>query len=97
MLGCYMVAIEGLMVDPGAFWEYVFRYTDPGDLVHGITKSVFMGYVCSLIACYKGFFATRGAEGVGKATNEAVVLASVSIFVMDYFLTVLMISTGFTA
>ncbi len=96
MLGCYMVAIKGLMVDPGAFWEYVFRYTDPPDLVHGIVKSVFMGFVCSLIACYKGYHATRGAEGVGRATNEAVVLASVSIFVMDYFLTVMMISTGFT-
>jgi len=96
MLGCYVVAIKGLHVDPGAFWQYIHRYTDPPDLIHGMTKSIFMGYVCSLIACYKGFSASRGAEGVGKATNEAVVLASVSIFVMDYFLTVLMITTGFT-
>jgi len=96
MLGCYLVAVKGMQVDPGAFWQYIHRFTDPDDLVHGIVKSVFMGYVCSLIACYKGYTASRGAAGVGQATNEAVVLASVSIFVMDYFLTVLMINSGFT-
>jgi phospholipid/cholesterol/gamma-HCH transport system permease protein len=97
MAGCYIVAIKGLQVDPGAFWHYIRMWTDPPDVIHGIAKSVFMGFVCSLIACYKGYTASRGAAGVGQATNEAVVLASVSIFVMDYFLTVLMISTGFTS
>jgi phospholipid/cholesterol/gamma-HCH transport system permease protein len=96
MVGCYLVAVKGMQVDPGAFWEYIHRWTDPDDVVHGITKSVFMGFVCSLIACYKGFTASRGAAGVGQATNEAVVLGSVSIFVMDYFLTVVMLATGFT-
>jgi phospholipid/cholesterol/gamma-HCH transport system permease protein len=96
MLGCYMVAVKGLQVDPGPYWHYIQMWTDPPDVIHGVVKSLFMGFVCSLIACYKGYTASRGAAGVGRATNEAVVLASVSIFVMDYFLTVLMISSGFT-
>jgi len=44
----------------------------------------------SLVGCYKGFYTTGGAAGVGRATTQAVVYASVSILISDYFLTAVM-------
>jgi phospholipid/cholesterol/gamma-HCH transport system permease protein len=44
------------------------------------------GGLIAWVACYKGFNVGHGAEGVGRATTEAVVLASVLILVLDYFL-----------
>jgi ABC-type transporter Mla maintaining outer membrane lipid asymmetry permease subunit MlaE len=49
-----------------------------------------IGLILSLIGCYKGFNTRGGAEGVGRATTEAVVLASITILVSDYFLTAIM-------
>ncbi|HEX7124325.1 MAG TPA: ABC transporter permease, partial [Thermodesulfobacteriota bacterium] len=60
------------------------------DLVDGLVKSVVFGLLIALIGCYKGFYTTGGAEGVGRATTEAVVWASISILVSDYFLTALL-------
>jgi phospholipid/cholesterol/gamma-HCH transport system permease protein len=53
----------------------------------GLYKSLSFGLIMTWICCYKGFTATYGAEGVSKATTEAVVTSSVLILVWDYFLT----------
>ena len=60
------------------------------DIFNGLTKAACFGLILTLIGCYKGFNASGGAEGVGKATTEAVVFASISILVSDYFLTAIM-------
>jgi phospholipid/cholesterol/gamma-HCH transport system permease protein len=57
------------------------------DLWSGLGKTVFFGGIIALISCYEGFNTTGGAEGVGKATTNAVVKASILILVSDYFLT----------
>jgi phospholipid/cholesterol/gamma-HCH transport system permease protein len=49
------------------------------------------GLVVCLVACYKGYNAIGGARGVGSATTQAVVLASVLVLIIDYFLTTMMI------
>ncbi|HLE18256.1 MAG TPA: ABC transporter permease, partial [Syntrophales bacterium] len=59
-------------------------------IFNGLIKAAFFGLILSLISCYKGFNTYGGAEGVGKATTEAVVLSSISILVSDYFLTAIM-------
>ncbi len=56
------------------------------DIWVGFWKSLAFGVVVTWVACYKGFYVGHGAEGVGRATTEAVVLASVLIFVLDYFM-----------
>jgi phospholipid/cholesterol/gamma-HCH transport system permease protein len=95
MLGAYFVGVNVLGLDPGIFLNNVAYYTDPSDVFHGLIKACVFGFVCSLIACYRGYNTTGGASGVGEATNRAVVYGSIAIFVLDYFLTVLMMSTGF--
>ncbi len=58
-----------------------------GDLYSGLIKSSVFGMIIAIIGCYKGFKASGGAEGVGKATISSVVTSSMLILVSDYFLT----------
>jgi phospholipid/cholesterol/gamma-HCH transport system permease protein len=55
----------------------------------GILKSVFFGIQIAIVSCYQGFNTSGGAEGVGKATIQAVVKSSMAILISDYFLTYL--------
>jgi phospholipid/cholesterol/gamma-HCH transport system permease protein len=57
------------------------------DITSGIGKSFFFAFFIGIIACYNGLRATGGADGVGKATTNTVVTASISIIVSDFFLT----------
>jgi len=90
VLGGYFVGVPILNINEGAFVKNITKMVDLGDIYNGLTKAAVFGLILSLIGCYKGFNTTGGAEGVGKATTEAVVLASVSILVSDYFLTAIM-------
>jgi phospholipid/cholesterol/gamma-HCH transport system permease protein len=56
------------------------------DIWTGIYKSLSFGVIVAWVCCYKGYFATRGAEGVSRATTQAVVMCSVLILVWNYFL-----------
>lgn len=90
IIGGYVVAVGLLDIPSGIYlarmWEAVYLE----DLTDGLIKSVVFGLLIALIGCYKGFYTTGGAEGVGRATTEAVVWASISILVSDYFLTALL-------
>ncbi|MBW2560635.1 MAG: ABC transporter permease [Deltaproteobacteria bacterium] len=90
VLGGYFVGVQVLNINEGAFVKNITKMVDLGDIYNGLTKAAVFGLILSLIGCYKGLNTTGGAEGVGKATTEAVVLASVSILVSDYFLTAIM-------
>jgi len=57
------------------------------DISIGFWKSVSFGLIISWVCCYKGFYTQFGAEGVSRATTEAVVMSSVWILICDYFLT----------
>ncbi len=89
--GAYSVAVFGSGVSQAAFLGRIHTWVDPEDIVGGLIKSAVFGLLISLIACYKGFNAKGGAKGVGLATNEAVVLGSVTVLVFDYFLSLLLI------
>jgi phospholipid/cholesterol/gamma-HCH transport system permease protein len=68
----------------------IYEYVDAGDIYHGLFKAACFGLILTLAGCYKGFYARGGAEGVGRATTQAVVLSSVLILVSNYILTALM-------
>lgn len=76
-----------LGVDPAYTWEWVLKYTVPNHLYGGLFKATFFGAAIALIACYKGLHCGEGAEGVGRATTEAVVIASITILISNFFLT----------
>jgi phospholipid/cholesterol/gamma-HCH transport system permease protein len=90
ILGGYFVGVILLKINSGMFIANIVEMVDLEDIFHGLTKSIFFGLILTHIGCYKGFYTTGGAEGVGKSTTQAVVLSSVLILVSDYFLTSIM-------
>ncbi len=92
-LGGYIVGVGLCNIDSGIYLEKLKMYLYPMDLYHGMIKAFIFGLLLSSVSCYKGYRASNGAEGVGRATNESVVVSMVGILVLDYFLTIL-IPTG---
>jgi phospholipid/cholesterol/gamma-HCH transport system permease protein len=92
MGGAYIVAILLMGVDQG---QWVANFRDvvlPQDVLQGLIKSVFFGFLVTLIGCYQGFNASGGGRGVGMGTTRAVVMGSVTTLVVDYFLSDVLIS-----
>ncbi|MBI5774979.1 MAG: ABC transporter permease [Verrucomicrobia bacterium] len=83
----YVVGVHLLGIDPTYSWQHMLRYTDVSDVVMGVLKSVVFGGVIALVGCHKGIVCGEGAEGVGRATTEAVVYASITILISNFFLT----------
>jgi len=90
IVGGYLVGVKLLGINEGAFINRMVKYLDYEDIFNGLIKAAVFGIIMSVISCYKGFYTKGGAEGVGRATTEAVVLSSLSILVSDYVLTSLM-------
>jgi phospholipid/cholesterol/gamma-HCH transport system permease protein len=92
MFGCYLVGVNLLHIDEGVFLEKVKWFVEPWDVYNGLIKSCVFGGILTMVGCYKGFYATGGARGVGLATTQSVVASSVLILMADYLLTALMFS-----
>ena len=90
IVGGYLVGVKLLGINEGIFIAKIIEYLEVADITMGLVKASFFGLILSLIGCYKGFYTTGGAEGVGRATTQAVVLASVLILAADYVLTAIM-------
>ena len=90
VLGSYMVGVKLLGINSGLFIGNIINYVDMYDLFNGLVKSAVFGAIMTLVGCYKGFYTSGGAEGVGKATTEAVVISSVAILISNYMLTAIM-------
>lgn len=90
VIGGYVVGVHLLGVDSGIFMNKIYELVDMDDLYNGMVKSGVFGLILTHIGCYKGFYTRGGAEGVGRATTESVVMASVLILMSDYILTAVM-------
>ena len=89
--GGYLVAVQLLGANPIAYVDNSFQYLHVSDdVVSGIIKAAVFGLLFSLIACVRGYTTTGGAEGVGKSTTRAVVSGSLTVLVVDFFLTKLL-------
>lgn len=67
--------------------EYFFAR----DIIFGLIKAFVFGFVITAVSCYKGYYASGGAEGVGKATTQAAVLSCVYVLLSDFFLAALLL------
>jgi len=94
IFGAWLVCVHFLGLDPGVFVDKVKWFVDAPDLMQGIVKAVVFGFIITLIACRQGFYAGGGAAGVGRATNRAVVQSAVSILVLDYVITSIIMGQG---
>jgi len=89
-LGVPIRAFWGAALDQIALDGYVAGII-PSDLVQGLAKPVVFGLILSVLACHHGLRAEGGTAGVGVATTRAVVSASITILIADYFLTQLLL------
>jgi phospholipid/cholesterol/gamma-HCH transport system permease protein len=91
ILGGYMVGVEWLGVDNGAFWANMQSAVDfREDVVNGIIKSVVFGTVATWIAVFQGIDCIPTAEGVARATTRTVVYSSLAVLGLDFVLTAVM-------
>ncbi len=87
ILAAYVVGVYLLGIDAAYLWHNMYRYTDSMSMFTGFIKAVIFGGIIAVIGCYKGLSCPQGAEGVGRATTEAVVYASITILISNFFLT----------
>ncbi len=87
ILGGYIVAVVMMGANPVSYVDRTFQYMDVSDLLSGVVKSAVFGFLLAAIGCQQGFYTTGGAEGVGRSTTAAVVVASIAILISDFFLT----------
>jgi phospholipid/cholesterol/gamma-HCH transport system permease protein len=86
----YFVGVKLLDIDPTYSWAHLLKYTGDTDVVIGLIKAFIYGGILTLVGCYKGMTCGLGAEGVGRATTEAVVYSSIAILISNFFLTMLL-------
>ena len=87
IFGGYLVGGKLLGVSAGSYFGTMTDYVDAKDIWIGLYKSIAFGGIIAWVCCYKGYHAGFGADGVSKATTQAVVLSSVLILACDYILT----------
>jgi phospholipid/cholesterol/gamma-HCH transport system permease protein len=85
----YVVSVDMMGIDGAYFLENMYKFTTAKDVMSGLIKSAFFAVFIALISCYKGFNAGEGAEGVGRATTQAVVVSSLTVLIANFFIAVL--------
>ena len=83
LYGSYLgVNIRG-NISYSLFWQQVTDILAFGDVLPAFVKTFFFGFAVGMIGCFKGYYAKKGTEGVGRSANMAVVVSSVAVFVLD--------------
>ncbi len=85
--GGYLISVLYFGSNPVTYMENTFRFMDTADVTSGLVKAAVFGLIVAVVGCQKGFYTRGGAEGVGRATTRAVVLASITMLISDFFLT----------
>jgi phospholipid/cholesterol/gamma-HCH transport system permease protein len=87
ILGGLIVSVGQLQLTAGFYINDVLDALTLQDVSSGIGKSFFFAFFIAIIGCYNGLYASGGADGVGRATTNTVVMASILVLVSDFFLT----------
>jgi phospholipid/cholesterol/gamma-HCH transport system permease protein len=87
LAGGGVIATVLLGLDWHQYWSTCWQSLGFADVLMGLVKPVFFGFIVSSIGCYYGMSAKGGTQGVGRATTQAVVASSILIVVVDLFIT----------
>ncbi|MBV8661397.1 MAG: ABC transporter permease, partial [Candidatus Dependentiae bacterium] len=90
VIGGYLVCIYIFALNPVDYVEGIKDLLKASDIINGLIKSAFFGFILSSVGAFKGFYTWGGAKGVGIATTQSVVLASIAILISNYFLSTLL-------
>jgi phospholipid/cholesterol/gamma-HCH transport system permease protein len=83
LYGGYLGANIHGVVSWNLYWNQVFDTVVFGDAIPSLIKTFFFGFAIGIIGCYKGYNSDKGTEGVGQSANEAVVISSLLVFIID--------------
>lgn len=87
VMGGYIIAVYHLGFSSSIYLEDTFKYLEKMDVISGLIKASVFGFIIAIIGCYSGYNSNKGAQGVGSATTNAVVMASILILLFNYLLT----------
>lgn len=87
LVGGFVIAFTMLNLTPAHYWNSAWQAIDFSDLFQGLIKPFSFAFIVALVGCHYGLRTTGGTQGVGRSTTRAMVVASVWIFVMDFFIT----------
>jgi phospholipid/cholesterol/gamma-HCH transport system permease protein len=93
IFGGYIISIGKLGFNPATYLKNTFDVLETIDVVSGLVKAAVFGFTIALMGCYHGYHSRGGAEGVGTATTNAVVSASILILTFNYFITEMFFAT----
>ena len=86
VFGGFLIATVKLGFNPSTYLANTLLYLQASDVISGLAKAAVFGFLIALMGCYHGYRSKGGAQGVGAATTQAVVAASVLILAFDYIL-----------
>ncbi len=87
VFGGYLVGVYKLGFNPANYLQNTWDFLEAEDVISGLVKASVFGFIITLMGCYHGYSSKGGAQGVGSATTNAVVSASILILCFDYILT----------
>jgi phospholipid/cholesterol/gamma-HCH transport system permease protein len=94
MVGGFIIAKFVLSIDSRQYWTSVWRALEWNDVTQGLFKPLVFAVLVSLMGCFYGLRTTGGTQGVGRSTTQAMVMATVLIFVIDLLITQVFVSQG---
>jgi phospholipid/cholesterol/gamma-HCH transport system permease protein len=94
MVGGFIIAKLVLSIESRQYWTSVWRALEWNDVTQGLLKPLVFALIISLMGCYHGLRTTGGTQGVGRATTQAMVMATVLIFVLNLLITKIFVSQG---
>lgn len=92
LVGGYIISFTLLGLDTYQYWNSAYQALKYNDVVTGLVKPLFFGFIIATVGCYYGLSTRGGTQGVGRSTTQAVVAASVLILAVDVVLTKLLLS-----
>ncbi|MFN7979917.1 MAG: ABC transporter permease [Vicinamibacterales bacterium] len=95
LVGAWLVATQKLQIASSLYWSSVVDGLFIQDVWMGLLKPFFLGFIVVTVGCHVGLRTRGGTEGVGRATTNAVVAASVGVIAIDFFSTQLLLAVLF--
>lgn len=91
IVGGLVAGVLSGVLPAAEFMQGAREFFYPWDVSFGLLKAFVFGYVITSVSCYKGYFATGGAEGVGTSTTQATVLSCIYVLLSDFVLAAIML------
>lgn len=87
IFGGYLTSVYSLDFNPASYIIKTLDFMQAEDVISGLIKAIVFGFFIASVGCYYGYNSGKGAEGVGKATTNSVVVASILILLFNYLMT----------